>query len=692
MGKYHWKSISMNQYIAPEQSISSGSDINNGSIALVWGKCWPREYKTRFEILSEGVKLASDSKVYNMQLDGYRIPLYCMERNAFLVAFAECHMKVAEQTKNTDEKNQLLRQAIKLMQDVKKSDARWNYSQVQQDINAAMKAEVDRKREADISQYRAEISRLRKQAQADPEEKILLLIQAKAQCQEALNVADDSQRKQLLTLRSSIVGELKAAKQDKIIALLCEQISELRRQAKAKTDPQQKILLLNEARAKCTKALNSSGHERHGDLQQLQADVDGELKEAQRPENMAKQYVQIGQFSAAEEIYEKLCKGEGKSPSIAMFMGHAKCLIQLAEENNRQRAKTRQLKYAEEQLKKAEALDKRGQNKDLDVMLDEVETKLGQLNFLAYNSTPSQQSGGSLNNSRADSGASAAPAASNAVTFGHHRFNLDHVLGEGSYGTVYKVSYNDGEAAFKRFGFTILNQTNLAQFTEEACLMRQLRHQAIVRFYDMVAVSPYYGIVMELMPDGSLYDVISKSNGKLSEAQQISFATDIAAGLQYLHSKDIIHRDLKSLNVLVNNGRAKLTDFGLAKVKSHSSIHTKREHPVGTVQWMAPELLQGLPKHTKASDMYSYAMIVWELGSGLTPYQDANNQAHAAQLIKDNVKENIDAVTTVKLAHLIKPCWAAKTNRPTASEALEHLQNKCDIRQANSQRRINPAS
>ncbi len=93
---------------------------------------------------------------------------------------------------------------------------------------------------------------------------------------------------------------------------------------------------------------------------------------------------------------------------------------------------------------------------------------------------------------------------------------------------------------------------------------------------------------------------------------------DIAVGLSILHVHELLHRDLKSLNILLDvNGRAKLCDFGLSTLKSQA----KDTSEVGTLLWNAPEVLQGKAA-TAASDIYSFAMICWEVVTRRLPYSD----------------------------------------------------------------------
>ena len=153
--------------------------------------------------------------------------------------------------------------------------------------------------------------------------------------------------------------------------------------------------------------------------------------------------------------------------------------------------------------------------------------------------------------------------------------------------------------------------------------MAQLSSPNIIRFFGF-CLNPKYSIIMEYMPKGSLYHV-NKNEEPLPWSVRIKIATQIAEGISFLHSKNIVHRDVKSLNVLLDdNYNAKLSDFGLSKVKmesqSSSTAKKSNKNSVGTVQWMAPELFKLRPVYSQKSDIYSLGITFWELSSRKLPY------------------------------------------------------------------------
>jgi len=116
-----------------------------------------------------------------------------------------------------------------------------------------------------------------------------------------------------------------------------------------------------------------------------------------------------------------------------------------------------------------------------------------------------------------------------------------------------------------------------------------------------------------------LFDYIHRSKGKFSDYEQIHIAYEIAVALKYLHSRNIIHCDLKSSNILIDdNWKIKIGDFGLSRFinKKNPSENSGR---IGTPHWMAPEILKG-GNYEESADVYSYGMILWEILSLEIPY------------------------------------------------------------------------
>ncbi|ONL93808.1 Serine/threonine-protein kinase EDR1 [Zea mays] len=158
----------------------------------------------------------------------------------------------------------------------------------------------------------------------------------------------------------------------------------------------------------------------------------------------------------------------------------------------------------------------------------------------------------------------------------------DLVIGEriglGSYGEVYRADWNGTEVAVKKFLDQDFYGDALDEFRSEVRIMRRLRHPNIVLFMGAVTRPPNLSIVSEYLPRGSLYKILHRPNCLIDEKRRIKMALDVAKGMNCLHTSvpTIVHRDLKSPNLLVdNNWNVKVCDFGLSRLKHSTFLSSK---------------------------------------------------------------------------------------------------------------------
>lgn len=203
----------------------------------------------------------------------------------------------------------------------------------------------------------------------------------------------------------------------------------------------------------------------------------------------------------------------------------------------------------------------------------------------------------------------------------------DVVLGRGGFGTVYRGHWHQIRVAVKKLLLRNLDQELRQNFESECRVMFRLRHPNVLMLYGII-VDPEHCMIMEFMAQGSLYDVLHSSR-PLSWAMRYQVGLDATQGLVYLHNQRILHRDLKSMNILLDeSNKAKLADFGLSRIKASSSQSQELHGAAGTLSWMAPELLiNTTARFTEACDIYSLAMVLWELMSRQTPYVNLPNPA-----------------------------------------------------------------
>lgn len=200
--------------------------------------------------------------------------------------------------------------------------------------------------------------------------------------------------------------------------------------------------------------------------------------------------------------------------------------------------------------------------------------------------------------------------------------------------------------------------------------LRKLNHSNIVAFRGVCMQHPCYCIVMEYCPYGQLYDLL-KNGRQIAPSTAISWSKQIASGMMYLHSHKIIHRDLKSPNVLLTfNDTLKISDFGTSRQWTDRS--TKMSF-AGTVAWMAPEVIRNEPCSEKV-DVWSFGVVLWELLTCEIPYRDVESSALIWGVGNNSLQLPIPSSCPDGFKLLLQQCWSAKPrNRPSFRQILMHL-------------------
>lgn len=271
-------------------------------------------------------------------------------------------------------------------------------------------------------------------------------------------------------------------------------------------------------------------------------------------------------------------------------------------------------------------------------------------------------------------------SASNSIPTADLTFGQE--LGKGGWGKVFKGVYRhknkDHVVAIKQ----PLSKVPLdnKDFQREVAVMSKLKSPHIVRFYGICREK--VAIVMEFMSKGNLYDALRKNAGFTKEILY-KFGLSIAKGMAYLHGNNIIHADLKTLNVLLDEDlNAKITDFGLSKVKestaySSATLVAPDQELRGTIRWMAPELFEATGKTTKATDVFSYGVTVWEIWAKKVPFEKKLNNAQIPMAISRGDRESIPIGTPSSVERAISTCWRQRPeDRPTIDVVVERLENE----------------
>ncbi|KAJ8904932.1 hypothetical protein NDN08_001445 [Rhodosorus marinus] len=192
------------------------------------------------------------------------------------------------------------------------------------------------------------------------------------------------------------------------------------------------------------------------------------------------------------------------------------------------------------------------------------------------------------------------------------------LIGQGGFGAVYKGLFRGEIVAIKKaHANTLKSRKAIEEFQREVAVLCALNHPNILRFMGACTQPPNLIIVTEFCARGTLFDYLHKENQKPPWALYKKMALDLCQGMMYLHSSNLLHRDLKSSNLMLsNNFDIKVGDFGLTRVQQSFGPMTGQ---CGTFQYMAPEVLGSRPYSEKA-DVFSFGIILWEMAAKQLPY------------------------------------------------------------------------
>ncbi|KAK6126307.1 hypothetical protein DH2020_039952 [Rehmannia glutinosa] len=237
---------------------------------------------------------------------------------------------------------------------------------------------------------------------------------------------------------------------------------------------------------------------------------------------------------------------------------------------------------------------------------------------------------------------------------------LKERIGAGSFGTVMRAEWNGSDVAVKILMEQDFHGERFKEFMREVAIMKRLYHPNIVLFMGAVTEPPNLSIVTEYLSRGSLYRLLHKRGARevLDEKRRLSMAYDVANGMNYLHNHNppIVHRDLKSPNLLVDEKyTVKVCDFGLSRFKANTFLSSKSA--AGTPEWMAPEVLRDEPSNEKA-DVYSFGVILWELATLQQPWDNLNPAQVVAAVGFKGKRLEIPLDMNPQIAAIIVACWA----------------------------------
>ncbi|KAJ9552216.1 hypothetical protein OSB04_016261 [Centaurea solstitialis] len=246
-------------------------------------------------------------------------------------------------------------------------------------------------------------------------------------------------------------------------------------------------------------------------------------------------------------------------------------------------------------------------------------------------------------------------------------------LGSGSFGTVYE-GYNEYGFFFAVKEVSLLDQgsqgkQSIFQLEQEIFLLSQIQHENIVRYLGTDKDDGKLYIFLELVPKGSLANLYKKYN--LRDSQVSTYTRQILSGLNYLHDRNVVHRDIKCANILVDvSGSVKLADFGLAKATKLNDIKSCK----GTPYWMAPEVVNNRKNkgYGLAADIWSLGCTVLEMLTGQVPYSHLEGMQALFRIGRGEPPAIPKTLSGDARSFILKCLQVNPNDRPTAAQLLEH--------------------
>ncbi len=254
---------------------------------------------------------------------------------------------------------------------------------------------------------------------------------------------------------------------------------------------------------------------------------------------------------------------------------------------------------------------------------------------------------------------------------------LERIIGHGATSEVYCGRYKKKLVAIKLSNPPEVTEEAIDVFVAEARIAASLSHPNIVQFVGICVRPPQIAMVFEFCEGGNLKSNLQKNVDKWTPAKRINACLDACRAMEAFHQQGLIHRDLKAENFFVGRKQVvKLGDFGESThTRTVESTATRRMTILGTVAFMAPELIAAKRHYTEAIDIYALAVTLWEIWTGKDPYEDIS-QFDIYTKVAEGYRPALPDNAPPGFNDLLKAAWQEDPAlRPDASDVLAQVED-----------------
>jgi serine/threonine protein kinase len=262
----------------------------------------------------------------------------------------------------------------------------------------------------------------------------------------------------------------------------------------------------------------------------------------------------------------------------------------------------------------------------------------------------------------------------------YSQLTFGDTLGKGSQGEVFRGTYARSDVAIKRINSQNVEEAIIQEFCMEADINMRLRHPNLTLFRGVSLEHPHLCIITEVVERGSLFDILRDENSGITWKRSLRIARDVAKAMIYLHEHHppVLHRDLKSLNILVSKDWVgKVADLGMTRFAVAGEQDMTQ---CGSPLWMSPEMVCNHP-YTEKADVYSFAICLWEMYTKRIPYSDLglSPKRLVVEVVKAHLRPSIPDTCPRRYANMLQRAWSwLPDDRPTFQWLADELEEMLD--------------